>query len=73
VEGSRSDVIERDGKFYAWDGNAFVDMNSVPQNFTNAVTMTDAVIMMTALPTSDPSVAGQLWADSGVVTISAGA
>lgn len=31
-----------------------------------------AVVMMTALPTGDPTVAGQLWNNSGVVTVSTG-
>jgi hypothetical protein len=29
-------------------------------------------LIVTSLPTSDPGVAGALWADSGVVTVSAG-
>jgi len=29
-------------------------------------------LIFTGLPTSDPSVAGALWADTGVVTVSAG-
>ena len=29
-------------------------------------------VIFSNLPTSDPAVAGQLWADSGVVTVSAG-
>ena len=35
------------------------------------VTATGAVIF-SGLPTSDPSVEGQLWNDSGVLTVSAG-
>jgi hypothetical protein len=35
------------------------------------VTATGAVIF-SGLPTSDPSVAGQLWNNSGVLTVSAG-
>jgi len=31
-----------------------------------------ASIIMANLPTSDPSVAGQIWSDSGVLTVSAG-
>jgi len=31
-----------------------------------------SVITIANLPTSDPSVAGQLWANTGVVTVSAG-
>lgn len=30
------------------------------------------VVKFTGLPTSDPSVAGQLWSNSGVLTVSAG-
>ena len=37
-----------------------------------AIDMNSAVIMMADLPTSDPSVAGQLWNNSGVLTVSAG-
>ena len=33
---------------------------------------TNSVVIFTDLPTSDPSVAGQLWSNSGVVTVSAG-
>ena len=31
-----------------------------------------SVIVVMSLPTSDPSNAGQLWANAGVVTVSAG-
>lgn len=37
----------------------------------NLPTMLTAAI--TTLPTSDPAVAGKLWADSGTVKVSAGA
>lgn len=37
-----------------------------------AIDMNSAVIMMADLPTSDPSNAGQLWNNSGVLTVSAG-
>lgn len=30
------------------------------------------VVTFSGLPTSDPSVAGQLWSNSGVLTVSAG-
>ena len=33
---------------------------------------TNSVVIFTDLPTSDPSVAGQLWSNSGVLTVSAG-
>ena len=37
-----------------------------------AIDMNSAVIMMADLPTSDPSNAGQLWNNSGVLTVSSG-
>jgi len=37
------------------------------------LTVAGASVIMSALPTDDPAVAGQLWADSGVVTVSSGA
>ena len=39
--------------------------------FTGTVTLPAAVVG-SALPTADPHVAGQLWANAGVVTVSAG-
>ena len=39
---------------------------------TGTVTVNTAVVMMGSLPGSDPLVAGQLWSNSGVVTVSAG-
>ena len=45
---------------------------STAQTITGAKTFSNAVVMMTNLPTSDPSVAGQLWNNSGVLNISAG-
>ena len=40
---------------------------------SGGVSMTNASISMTALPTSDPLVAGRLWNDAGTLKISAGA
>lgn len=37
---------------------------------TGALTATGPIVM--TLPTSDPAVAGQLWSNVGVVTVSAG-
>ena len=37
------------------------------------VTLSNASISLTALPTSDPGVAGRLWNDGGTLKISAGA
>jgi len=46
-----------------------VDIASGAQSTT---TIASGNIMMSNLPTSDPSVAGKLWSNSGVVTVSAG-
>lgn len=39
---------------------------------SGAVSLTNASISMTTLPTSDPLVAGRLWNNAGVLTVSAG-
>jgi len=39
----------------------------------NDLTVTGDVVSMANLPVADPEVAGQLWSNSGVVTVSAGA
>ena len=44
---------------------------SVTSVSTGALTASGAVIL-SGLPTSDPAVAGQLWSNSGVLTVSAG-
>ena len=45
---------------------------STTQTISGAKTFSSSVVMMTNLPTSDPSNAGQLWNDSGTLKISAG-
>lgn len=39
---------------------------------TTNLTATGSVVILSGLPTSDPTVAGQLWSNSGVLTVSAG-
>ena len=39
---------------------------------SGAVSLTNAAISMSALPTSDPAVAGRLWNDAGTLKVSAG-
>ncbi len=42
-------------------------------NATTAnLTASGSVIILSGLPTADPLVAGRLWSNSGVVTVSAG-
>lgn len=43
-----------------------------PVVFEGQVTMNDIVVLMPNLPTSNPAVAGQLWSNAGVLTVSAG-
>lgn len=51
---------------------------SLPQGGNSLVvggvtfTASGSNIVVTGLPTSDPAVAGALWSNSGVVTVSAG-
>ncbi len=45
---------------------------STTQTISGAKTLSNTVVKMTNLPTSDPGVAGQLWNDSGTLKISAG-
>jgi len=49
-----------------------MELTSSAINLNKAVTMGNATIKMTNLPTSDPGVAGQLWNDSATMKISAG-
>ena len=39
---------------------------------TGTVTINGTTVIISGLPTSDPSAAGQLWSNSGVLTVSAG-
>lgn len=45
---------------------------AVTTNISITYDGTNSIVILNDLPTSDPSVAGQLWSDSGVVTVSAG-
>jgi hypothetical protein len=45
---------------------------AVTENISITHNGTNSVVIISDLPTSDPSVAGQLWSNSGVVTVSAG-
>lgn len=49
---------------------------TVTATFGAATSITDltasGIVKFTGLPTSDPAVAGQLWSNAGVLTVSAG-
>ena len=55
--------------------NGFI--GNVTGGVTGAVAATtlsaSGVVILSDLPTADPLVAGQLWSDAGVLTVSAGA
>ena len=46
--------------------------DAVTENISITHDGTNSVVIIKDLPTSDPTVAGQLWSNSGVVTVSAG-
>ena len=58
--------------------NGFKDISKasgtgvVTENISISHDGTNSVVIIKDLPTSDPTVAGQLWSNSGVVTVSAG-
>lgn len=41
-------------------------------NFSITYDGSNSVVIFSNLPTADPAVAGQLWSNSGVLTVSAG-
>lgn len=45
---------------------------AVTENISISHDGTNSVVIFKDLPTADPSVAGQLWSNSGVLTVSAG-
>ena len=58
--------------------NGFKDITSnsstgaVTENISISHDGTNSVVIIKDLPTSDPSVAGQIYSNSGVLTVSAG-
>ena len=53
--------------------NGFVGAATVTTlTTTGTVTINGTTIIISDLPTSDPSVAGQVYSNSGVLTVSAG-
>jgi hypothetical protein len=49
-----------------------VSQNGFEGNITGTTATVTGTVIFSGLPTSDPNVAGALWANSGVVTVSAG-
>lgn len=62
------DAVEAD----TFTGDLTGDVTAATVTATTSLTVSGATVIMSALPTSDPAVAGQLWSNSGVLTVSAG-
>lgn len=59
--------------FLRWSSNVFeIGSTAAGTGTVRATSITSTVIKMPNLPTSNPSVAGQLWNNSGVLSVSAG-
>ena len=65
-----SGPVRSKGGFVEIDENATT--GSITENISITHDGTNSVVIIKDLPTSDPTVAGQLWSNSGVVTVSAG-
>lgn len=50
----------------------FADQGQATDSYTAPTRNSTADVMLTGLPSADPHVVGKLWANSGVVTVSAG-
>ena len=65
-----SGPVRSKGGFVEIDENATTVAST--ENISITHDGTNSVVIIKDLPTSDPTVAGQLWSNSGVVTVSAG-
>ena len=68
--------VRSENGFQTISTNATTGAVTVTATFGTATSITDltadGVVIFSDLPTSDPSVDGQLWSNSGVLTVSAG-
>ena len=65
-----SGPVRSKGGFKEIDENATTGV--VTENISITHDGTNSVVIIKDLPTSDPSVAGQLYSNAGVITVSAG-
>ena len=65
-----SGPVRSKGGFVEIDENATT--GAITENISITHDGTNSVVIIKDRPTSDPTVAGQLWSNSGVVTVSAG-
>ena len=54
------------------NGFQTITKNATTGEVTVTATINGGAIILPNLPTSDPLVAGQLWNDAGILTVSAG-
>lgn len=68
--------VRSENGFQSITKNATTGAVTVDATFAAATVIEDltasGTVILSGLPTSDPSVAGQLWSNSGVLTVSAG-
>ena len=65
-----SGPVRSKGGFVEIDVNATT--GAITENISITHDGTNSVVIIKDLPTSDPTVAGQIWSNSGVLTVSAG-
>ncbi len=54
------------------DSQVVADGGSIALGASVTLSVSGTNVILTGLPTSDPSVAGALWANTGVLTVSSG-
>lgn len=71
-----SGAVRSENGFQTISKDATTGTETITSTFGAATSITDltasGVVILSGLPTSDPAVAGQLWSNSGVLTVSAG-
>lgn len=71
-----SGVVRSENGFQSITKNATTGAVTVNATFGPSTTITDLTasgdVIFSGLPTADPEVAGQLWSNLGVLTVSAG-
>lgn len=72
-----SGPVRSEGGFQTVTKSATTGAVTVTATFGEATSINDLtvadVVIFSGLPTADPVVAGQLWSNAGVLTVSAGA
>lgn len=76
IDATQTQIRIVDGSSLSASGTASIGTSNMDLNLassgTGAINLPSAKVVMTSLPTADPTTAGQLWNDSGTLKISAG-